>query len=343
MSALTLREIARALGGEVQGRQVLAPGPGHSPGDRSLSVRLSHQSPTGYIVFSHSGDDFRVARDFVAAKIGIGSDAWRKCRQIGDITSWIRKFGEGQDASANSDKANSETNRDNISVCSDEQPKSQRDTSKKEASDNAARIARARAIWDGAGPASGSLVEAYIAGRGLSLDLVSNRNEVIRFHPRCPWRDETEGRTIYVPAMVALMRSVTTNEPQAIHRTRLTPDGAKVDRRMLGIAAGAAVKLDADDEVTMGLAIGEGIETVLAARQIGLRPAWALASAGAIAAFPVLGGIEALSILGESDETNARAVNTCGMRWHEAGREVTIFEPITGSDVNDALRSAVNG
>ena len=64
------------------------------------------------------------------------------------------------------------------------------------------------------------------------------------------------------------------------------PLGEKLDRRMLGVAAGAAIKLDADDAVTHGLAIGEGIETCLTARQLGLRPVWALGSAGAIAPSP---------------------------------------------------------
>ena len=140
--------------------------------------------------------------------------------------------------------------------------------------------------------------------------------------------------------MVALMRSVTTDEPQAIHRTRLTPKGKKVGRRMLGIAAGAAVKLDADDTVTMGLTIGEGIETCLAARQLGLRPAWALGSAGAVSAFPVLGGVEALTILAENDPTNRTAVETCAARWHAAGREVIVVEPVAGSDILDSMREA---
>ena len=47
---------------------------------------------------------------------------------------------------------------------------------------------------------------------------------------------------------------------------------------MYGEANGAAIKLDADEMVTMGLTIGEGIETVLSARQLGFRPAWALGS-----------------------------------------------------------------
>ena len=72
--------------------------------------------------------------------------------------------------------------------------------------------------------------------------------------------------------MVAAMRSIEGDTITAVHRTRLSPTGEKLGRRMLGIAAGAAVKIDADDTVTMGLAIGEGIETVLAARQLGFRP-----------------------------------------------------------------------
>jgi hypothetical protein len=36
MIVLDLRSIARALGGEISGNQVLAPGPGHGPRDRSL-------------------------------------------------------------------------------------------------------------------------------------------------------------------------------------------------------------------------------------------------------------------------------------------------------------------
>ena len=42
--------------------------------------------------------------------------------------------------------------------------------------------------------------------------------------------------------------------------------------------------------------VGEGVETCLAARQLGLRPAWALGSLSQIANFPVLAGIESLTL-----------------------------------------------
>jgi putative DNA primase/helicase len=66
---------------------------------------------------------------------------------------------------------------------------------------------------------------------------------------------------------------------------------------MLGAAGGTAVKLDPDPCVTLGLVVGEGVETCLSARQLGLKPVWALGSVGAIRAVPVLSGIEALTIL----------------------------------------------
>jgi putative DNA primase/helicase len=90
----------------------------------------------------------------------------------------------------------------------------------------------------------------------------------------------------------------------------------------------------------MGLVVGEGIETTLTARQLGFRPAWALGSVGAIAAFSVLSGIEALTILAEAGKPSADAVQICGQRWSEAGREVIVVSPRMGADINDALRGA---
>ena len=70
---------------------------------------------------------------------------------------------------------------------------------------------------------------------------------------------------------------------------------------MLGIAKGAAVELDAESSAT--LTVGEGIETVLAARAAGFTPAWALGSSGAVRAFPVLQNVRELTILQENDPT----------------------------------------
>jgi hypothetical protein len=66
-----LRTLANALGGEISNGQVLAPGPGHSPQDRSLSVKLDPNAPDGFVVHSFAGDDPIVCRDYVRGKAGL--------------------------------------------------------------------------------------------------------------------------------------------------------------------------------------------------------------------------------------------------------------------------------
>ena len=50
---------------------MLAPGPGHSAADRSLSVKLDSNAPDGFLVHSFAGDDPLVCRDHVREKAGL--------------------------------------------------------------------------------------------------------------------------------------------------------------------------------------------------------------------------------------------------------------------------------
>ena len=68
---LDLQFLARALGGEVEGNQIRAPGPGHSAKDRSLSVKLDANAPDGFMVHSFAGDDAIVCKDYVREKTGL--------------------------------------------------------------------------------------------------------------------------------------------------------------------------------------------------------------------------------------------------------------------------------
>jgi hypothetical protein len=68
---VSLQEIARALNGDIRGSQVLAPGPGHSAEDRSLSIALSEKSSDGFIVKSFANDDWRLCKDYVLEKLGL--------------------------------------------------------------------------------------------------------------------------------------------------------------------------------------------------------------------------------------------------------------------------------
>jgi hypothetical protein len=71
---------------------------------------------------------------------------------------------------------------------------------------------------------------------------------------------------------------------------------------------------------------------------------WALGSAGAIAAFPVLSGIDAITILGETDDggANQRAAQACAERWMEAKRDAFVVTPLTGGDLNDVWREVAS-
>jgi hypothetical protein len=160
----------------------------------------------------------------------------------------------------------------------------------------------------------------------------------LRWHPRCPW-----GARETLPCIVSRFTDAVTGEPRGIHRRPV--DGQMA--RTLGSMRGCVIRLWPDGAVTTGLIIGEGIETVLAAatrishRGTLLQPAWACGCAGNMADFPVLAGIESLTLLVDNDAKNAGqdAAASCARRWLAAGREVIRLTPRTiGADFNDIVK-----
>jgi putative DNA primase/helicase len=201
------------------------------------------------------------------------------------------------------------------------------------------REAMAVALWESAKDPRCTRVARYLERR--SLDLTNDMaGRVVRYHEACPWRGEA-GEIERRPAMLTAFRLIATDRLVAVHRTLISDDGEKIDRRMLGPVAGAAIKIDDDSDVEQGLHICEGFETGLAGRMLGFRPVWALGSAGAIAEFSVLPGIDALTILAETDDSgaNEKARRLCGNRWAAANREILIATPRVAGDMNDALQS----
>ena len=293
-----LRSWTAALGGEVSGNSVRAPGPGHSRADRSLSVTVSHSSPDGFVVFSHAGDDWQACRDYVRGKLGLSP------------------FRPGQAPKV--------------------APQRERKPVEKTPANNREPALRR---WREAFEPRGTLVEAYLRNRCLELPGKA-ANEAIRFHPDCPFRNER------FPAMVCLIRNIVSNEPQGVHRTALGRDGAAIKRngktfRMsLGPTSGGAVKIDPDEDVTQGICIGEGLETCLSGRLIRYRPVWSVLTTSGVAGFPLLPGIDGLTIFGERDAKGAseRAIRACAERWLAAGKEVLTAWPMGGNDLNDELR-----
>ena len=79
------------------------------------------------------------------------------------------------------------------------------------------RTDRAVTIWREAVPIMGTPAEIYLASRGVSY-----QGEALRWHPSCPFGKERLG------CMVALVRNIVTNEPQAVHRTAIDAAGKKL-------------------------------------------------------------------------------------------------------------------
>jgi hypothetical protein len=310
---ITLSELARALGGEAVGGQVVAPGPGHSPRDRSLSVRLSATAPSGFVVYSHAGDDTAACRDHVCDCVGLERQPHRP--RPGAASRHI--------------------------LSSDS---------------NAAEAGRAAFVREQIAtiirelvPVRGTPGEQYLREvRRIDRDLIADvleRTDAIGWHPSVLFREDghpLNGR--YLGCIVGVMTDATTAGPTgAISRTYIDADLRKIGKaRTLGSPAGV-VRLSLDENVLKGLHLAEGLETALSAMSIGLRPLWATGSTSLLKAFPLLCGIEALSIIADHDVNGAgeKAARELERRWRRAKCEVRIFRPDQIGDFNDVLRANV--
>jgi putative DNA primase/helicase len=193
-------------------------------------------------------------------------------------------------------------------------------------------------LFSEAGPITSTIGQAYLANRGLDLAQLAlpDVHDVLRFHPACPFGP---GRRL--PCIVTLMRRAKTDEPVAIHRTAISPQLTKVGVLSLGPLKDGVIKLWPDSYVERHLAIGEGLETTLSGVIIAYRgPAWAAGSAGIMRRFPVLAGIETLTILVDNDQSGAGqdAARECSARWTAAGRDVIRLIPTSTGDFNDLVR-----
>jgi putative DNA primase/helicase len=196
--------------------------------------------------------------------------------------------------------------------------------------DDAKRSKAALAIWQSAISADGSLVETYLASRGLHLP----PPPTLRFHAGL--KHPSGG---IWPAMVALVTHGSNDTPLAIHRTFLACDGrgkAPVDpqKMMLGPCRGGAVRLAAPGNVLM---VGEGIETCLAAMRATGHPVWAALSTSGLRTLDLPGDVRDVIVLADGDDPGEAAARDCAWRWKRAGRHVRIARPPRGMDFNDML------
>jgi putative DNA primase/helicase len=311
---MNIHHAAQALGGEVFNRDsVKCPGPGHSSRDRSLSVTFDNDAPDGFLVNSFANDDWVDCRDHVRSLLGLDS------------------FGP--------------SHRPMVNVTPRPLIPTPEAVKRKEF---------AASLWAEAKPIGGTIAERYLTGRGIALPASAYAGHALRFHGGCPFRLDS-GETVRLPAMIGAMVDITTSAFAGIHRTALAADGSGkaavrgLDdaKKMLGSNKGACIKLSPDDAVCAGLSIAEGIETALAVKgNFGMSPVWSTMTAGTLANFPVLAGIECLGIFADNDaaklqggrmrQAGNEAARQCADRWAAEGRECTIWTPPDiGTDFND--------
>jgi putative DNA primase/helicase len=189
------------------------------------------------------------------------------------------------------------------------------------------------AYWNRLGPLRGDAV-AYLRARGCCIPPTDGD---LRFDPRARHPSGYTG-----PAIVALVTdAVDARLARTLHRTWVNADGTKTNveppRLLLEghRKAGGVIRLWADDVVTTGLGVAEGIESALTAARV-FKPMWCGLDAGNLTGFPVLPGIEAITLFADHDDAGLDAAGACAQRWADAGREVCVAcPPERGADIND--------
>ena len=208
--------------------------------------------------------------------------------------------------------------------------RSDRERAASRPADQAERARRAKALWDRARPVTGSPVERYLRGRGITASLP----ETLRYLGDCP--NPTGHR---FPAMIARVQIAGSF---AVHRTYLRPDGAtKADvspaKAMLGQTRGGAVQLAEGQE---RLVVAEGLETALSLASGLVRGSvsiWAALSASGLSALHLPSRPGRLLIAADGDATGRNAAEALAHRATADGWEVAIATPPEGQDWNDVL------
>jgi putative DNA primase/helicase len=175
----------------------LAPGPGHSPRDRSLAVTISRDGQL--LIHSFSGGDWRECLDYVCKRLGL--PVFRGGLERRPVRRERRDPAKSQQSSTG----------------------------------------YALHLWGEAGGLRGTIGEVYLR-RDRFLDCAEDLSHCLRWHEK-------------LGALIALFRDIKTDEPRAASRILLDAEGHKIMRKFLGPVGGCAVKVSADEDVTMGLFI----------------------------------------------------------------------------------------
>ena len=200
------------------------------------------------------------------------------------------------------------------------------------AKDGAAKLALVRRIYADAVGLSGMPAAIYLHARGLrATEAWDGLRATVQHYPRVG----------ACPALIAPIEALD-GSLVGLHRTYLTPGGAKLDvpnpRLTLGQARGGAIRLAA---ATDQLLICEGLEDGLTLFQQldGECPVWVSGGATFLHQMAIPATVRCLTIAADNDPPGERAAQRAADVFGVGGREVRIMRPAPwAKDFNDQLR-----
>ncbi|MFG1464198.1 toprim domain-containing protein [Xanthobacter sp. DSM 24535] len=291
--SLNARSMVEALGGRWSGRGGLCFCPAHA-NHRTPALSVS-EGKTGKVLFyCHAGCSYA---DISSALYARGLD-------VGDLSP-----PEQQD------------------------PEALARSLRQEAHKRAKNAARARAKWLASRPAEGTIVERYLARRGLLGPIPSRLRHLPKaWHPMGTF-----------DAMIARVDGM---PDAAAHLTFIGADALKAPieppRLFVGSPGGGGVCLSIGPGPTV---IGEGIESTLSAARMlpGHGTVWAALSASGMAMFRLPDSAGQLVIAVDADQVGRDAGHVLGKRALAMGWHVSWAEPPDGLDWNDVLQDKQEG
>lgn len=265
--------------------------PGPNHSRRDRSLKI-WDGPGGVMVHSFSGD------------------GWRECR------GWLQRQGllpDDEPRTSRWREMQRPANRAHVNVSND-----------------AHRGEHALGIWRDAAAAAGTLVESYLASRGITHPIPTS----LRFAPVL--KHTPSG--VMLPAMVAAVQGPD-EEVWAVHRTYIDPRGdmkamVSSPKLALGPIRGGAVRLGRATETLM---LTEGIEDALALMQMTGTTAWALLGTAGFKSFTSPPETQTIILAPDADPAGDATVAQAAARFSGMGLRVMHLRPPDGSDWCDCL------
>ena len=254
------------------------------------------------------------------------------CGAHGDVITFVMGFAgrSFRDAVEDLQGGHGATDPDVTRRVAERQRRAEAERRAQDEREDRAHVEYARQMWRRAIPASGTPVERYLRGRGITIPIPPS----IRYLAAA--KHTPTG--LILPAMIGGVQGVN-GTMIGVHRTFLRRDGTgkagvRTPRMCLGPIAGGAVRLA---KANGRLAVSEGIETGLSILQATGVSTWAALSAPNMANVILPPDIRDVILGPDGDEAGATGAQKAAKRFVDEGRAVRIAPAPEGQDFNDML------